>query len=159
MPRREERQEPIRQNVRVDCPIEDAFRLFTEAFGDWWPAALYSQSGDDVETCVMEPWPGGRVFERTRSGDEFSWGSIVEWDPPHHLRFTWDISGGNDDKQAVDVTFDVDADGTKVTVIHSGWETPGVAVNALRMDCTAMWHAVLTQFFLEFVAEQMYVTA
>ena len=37
-----ETHEPIRQSVHVECPVEDAFRLFTEAFAEWWP-------GDDRE--------------------------------------------------------------------------------------------------------------
>jgi len=157
MPQTKDRHVAVQQSVVVDCPIQDAFRLFTDAFGDWWPAALYSHNGEDVDTCVMEPWPNGRVFERTRSGEEVLWGSILEWDPPRHLRFTWNLSGAKDEREIVDVRFDVDADGTKVTVIHSGWELSGVAVNAIVMQGAAMWPAVLTQFFLPFVGEQMLV--
>jgi hypothetical protein len=69
--------EPIRQSVHVDCPVEDAFRLFTEGFADWWPLALYSITGDEAETCVIEPWAGGRVLERNRSGEEHEWGSVI----------------------------------------------------------------------------------
>jgi hypothetical protein len=158
MPLREDAHEPIQQSVHVDCPIEDAFRLFTDGFGEWWPLASYSNSGDDVEACVIEPWLGGRVFERTRSGEELLWGSIIEWNPPLCLRFTWDLSGRDDRTQVVDVRFNVDADGTRVTLIHSGWETPGVAVNALRMDCADMWSAVLKHFFSEFIGKEMLAT-
>ena len=158
MPQTNDRLEAVQQSVVVDCPIEDTFELFTKAFGDWWPAALYSHSGEDVDTCVMEPWLDGRVFERTRSGEEVLWGSILEWDPPQHLRFSWNLSGRDqDDREIVDVRFDVDADGTKVTVVHSGWELSGVAVNAIQMQGAAMWPAVLTQFFLRFVGEHALV--
>ena len=61
---------PIRQSVHVDCPIEDAFRLFTEGFGEWWPLASYSITGQDAAGCDLEPWAGGRLFERTRSGED-----------------------------------------------------------------------------------------
>ena len=123
--------EPIRQSVRVDCPIEDAFRLFTEGFAEWWPLASYSMTGEEAESCAIEPWPGGRVFERTRSGEEREWGSVTAWDPPTRLELTWDRN------QTVKVEFQVEADGTRVTVIHTGWRLAGV------------------QAFAAFVSEQM----
>ena len=127
--------EPIRQSVRVDCPIDDAFRLFTEEFAEWWPLA------DDGE---IEPWVGGRVFERTRSGEERDWGSVTAWDPPGHLQLTWYPGTDRDDRQTVDVEFFVEADGTRVMLTHSGWETTGT---------------ILGLSFSKFVCEQMLVTA
>jgi len=130
MTKTEKKHEPVRQSVHVDCPIEDAFRLFTERFGEWWPG---------VPACEMEPWPGGRVFERTRSGEERDCGSVLECDPPEHLRFSYGPRG------TVDVEFCVVADGTRVTVIHTGWEASAAPSCALR--------------FSSFVARQMLVCA
>jgi uncharacterized protein YndB with AHSA1/START domain len=158
MPQAERKQNPIRQSVRVDCPIEDAFRLFTEEFGDWWPLALYSITEGEAETCAMEPWLGGRVFERTRSGEERDWGSVIEWDPPGHVKFTWDPAGVGDGSETVEVDFSADADGTRVTLIHTGWETSGVAVCALQADYTVLWSALLKHCFSVFAAEQMLAT-
>jgi len=54
--------EPIRRSVRVDRTQEDAFRLFTEDIGDWWPTKLFSRSADGefgngvkLERVVFEP--------------------------------------------------------------------------------------------------------
>jgi hypothetical protein len=74
MAKAEQTHVPIQQSVRVECPIEDAFRLFTEGFAEWWPLASYSMTGEEAEECAIEPWAGGRVFERTRSGEEREWG-------------------------------------------------------------------------------------
>jgi len=125
-----ERHDPIRQSVRIDCPVEDAFQLFTEGFGRWWPLASYSQSGSEAQTCEMEPWEGGRVFERSYGGEEWDWGSVVVWDPPSRVEFTWNPAGKADDSQTVNVEFEVEADGTRVTVTHSGWHQNGVAVSS-----------------------------
>ena len=121
--------EPIQQSVFVDCRIDDAFQLFTERFSEWWPLAAHSMSGEQAETCEIEPWAGGRVFERTRSGEEIEWGSVTTWDPPRHLEFTW-----HDQGSTVDVEFNVEADGTRVTVIHTGWEAKGVSACALHFS-------------------------
>jgi uncharacterized protein YndB with AHSA1/START domain len=138
----ERKPEPVQQSVRVDCPIEDAFRLFTEELTEWWPLALHSVSGEDAETCEIEPWIGGKVFERTRSGDQRQWGTVTIWDPPNRLAFTW-----RDEGQTVDIEFRVDADGTKVTLTHHGWDVSGVQACAL--------HPILGVRFSCFVSEQM----
>jgi uncharacterized protein YndB with AHSA1/START domain len=85
--------------------------LFTEGLAEWWPLA---------ENCALEPWVGGRVVERTQSGEEREWGWVLAWDPPERLEISW--SHG----QTVEVEFHVVADGTRVTLIHTGWEAAGV---------------------------------
>ena len=126
MAQEEEKQSPIRQSVHVDCPVEDAFRLFTEQFGDWWPLASYSITGEEAESCELEPWTGGKILERTRTGEEREWGTVIAWDSPRRLEFTWHARGSGDREQTVEVEFSVEADGTRVTVTHSGWHLAGV---------------------------------
>ena len=155
MPWVEREHEPIRQSVRVDCPIEDAFRLFTEDFAEWWPLALHSITGDDALSCEIEPWVGGRIFERTRSGEEHEWGSVIGWDPPEHVKFAWHRSGPGDRVQTVDVQFRVEADGTRVTLIHTGWDAPGISTCQLRTEHAANWSVILERCFAEFVSAQV----
>jgi uncharacterized protein YndB with AHSA1/START domain len=155
MEEQKKRAEPIRQSVDVDCSIEDAFELFTKEFGAWWPLAEYSVAGDEAESCTIEPWAGGRVFERTGTGEEHDWGSVRRWDPPSRLSLAWDPGCLGDASQTVDVQFEEVADGTRVTVTHSSWETPGIAVCAAHTNCDGMWAAALRRFFCNFVADQM----
>jgi hypothetical protein len=131
-----ERPEPIQQSVHVDCPIEDAFRFFTERFGEWWPLS---------EESRIEPWPGGRVFELTRNGEEHELGSVNIWDPPSRVEFSWLPTSPRDDDQTVNVEFCTEADGTRVTLTHRGWRRAGEAMCAAR--------------FTGFVSEQMLVMA
>ncbi|HLG97453.1 MAG TPA: SRPBCC domain-containing protein [Bryobacteraceae bacterium] len=118
--------EPIRQSVHVDVPIDDAFHLFTENFGEWWPLASYSTAGAEAENCEFEPWEGGKIFERTRSGEELPWGTVTHWDPPRRVEFIWDHSSTGEQNQTVEVEFSVEADGTRVTLTHHGWHLAGV---------------------------------
>lgn len=134
----EKKPEPIRQSVHVDCPIEEAFRLFTESFGEWWPADLHSLSGDEAPSCEMEPWRGGKIIERAPSGEERECGEVSTWEPPERLVFT--LAPG---RQSVDVRFRVEADGTRVTLIHTGWEAPGTPVCAARFAACAGEHLVV----------------
>lgn len=119
MAKTEEKQ--IQQSVHVDCPIEEAFRLFTEEMTEWWP-----EKG--VDHCEIEPWVGGRVFERSRSGEEREWGTVIEWDAPRRVEFMWYPEQSRDDDQTVAVEFRVEGEGTRVTLTHRGWDRAGVAV-------------------------------
>jgi len=125
--------EPIRQSVHVDCPIEDAFQLFTERMAEWWP----------VESCIMEPCDGGRVFERTSNGEEIDWGTVIRWDPPRRVEFTWD-------RGAVDVEFSVEADGTRVTLTHTGWHLAAAGPTCVML-------AGVANNFARFAAREMMV--
>jgi uncharacterized protein YndB with AHSA1/START domain len=136
-----------------------AFQLFTEGFAEWWPLAPYSITGDEAESCAIEPWVGGRVFERTRSGEEHEWGSVTAWDPPKKLEFTWSPGKDRDDRQTVDIEFCVEADGTRVTLTHSGWHLAGVETCALQANYAAQWPEILERCFARFVADQMVVMA
>jgi hypothetical protein len=118
---------------------------------------LYSGT-EEAETCIIEPWKGGRIFERTRTGEEVEWGTVTSCNPPRHLRFTWDPAGIGDESQTVDVDFSADADGTRVTLTHTGWEASGVAVCiAQTASSEEKLPALLAQAFSEFVMRQMAV--
>jgi len=147
MPERENETAPIRQSVVVDCPIDETFALFTGRLAEWWPLASHSICGEDADTCAMEPWVGGRVYERTRSGEEREWGTVIRWNPPHGVTFTWHPDSRYDQEQTVDVAFMVEADGTRVTLTHRGWQQAGVAPSQTAL-C-----------FGRFVSEQTLVNA
>ena len=80
--------EPVVKTVTVACTPEVAFQYFTADFGMWWPAATHSvvahasQFKDKPTTVIFEPRVSGRIFERTRAGEEHSWGSVLVWQPP-----------------------------------------------------------------------------
>jgi len=98
------------------------------------------------------------VFERTRSGEELDWGSVIAWDPPSRVEFTWNPSRRADDSQTVNVEFRVEADGTRVTVTHRGWQLHGVAVSASLTEpalASTLLAEPLLASFAVFVAEQM----
>ena len=154
MGKSKEKPASIRQSVHIDCPIEDAFRIFTEEFAEWWPLASHSVAGEESETCTIEPWAGGLVLERTRSGVEHEWGSVIAWDPPHLVEFTWHPGAPRDDRQTVSVEFCEEGNGTRVTLIHRGWQFAGVASCFMQAGSAPQ---TLLQGFAVFVAEQMLV--
>jgi uncharacterized protein YndB with AHSA1/START domain len=138
MAERKENQEPIRRRVYVDCPIEDAFRLFTQHLAEWWPFA------DD---CAIEPWIGGRLQERTGSGEERNLATVTVWEPPERIAFDWHSEPDSGASQSVEILFRTDAYGTEVILTHLGWETTGIQASATMGA------------FARFVCEQITVMA
>jgi uncharacterized protein YndB with AHSA1/START domain len=112
----------IRKSVTVSVPIQRAFHVFTEEIATWWPLRTHAVDTERSDTVVMEGRVGGRLFERTPEGEEHLWGTIVTWDPPRHITYSWHPGRGDETAQEVDVTFTQDGDRTRVDIAHYGWE-------------------------------------
>ena len=65
--------EPLELAFTVGCPPAHAFAVWTERTSLWWPKS-HSVSADPQLTVTFEPREGGRVYERTPSGEEHDWG-------------------------------------------------------------------------------------
>jgi hypothetical protein len=75
--------------VRVKRNIEDAFDIFTRDIGSWWPLDKASFGGDRAAELHMEPFVGGRFYERYIDGEEHTGGRVVRWEPPRLVTYTW----------------------------------------------------------------------
>ncbi len=81
----------VRRQIVVDVPVERAFAVFTERFGDFKPKEHNLLSSPITET-VFEPKVGGHIFDRAEDGSECAWARILVFEPPDRLVFSWDIS-------------------------------------------------------------------
>ena len=136
--------EPLRYRFGVGCPVERAFELWTVGAGVWWPMATHSVSGRRDSVLVIEPGPGGRVYERTAGGQQFSWGTVVAWEPPVRLVCEWLVG---DTATELEVRFAADGEsGTVVVIEHRGWERFGEAGGDRRDRNDRGWSGVLPLF-------------
>jgi uncharacterized protein YndB with AHSA1/START domain len=137
----------VRKSVVVDRPAEDAFRVYTEQIGSWWPfAKTHSVAKEDVETVIIEGREGGRFYERTKSGDEHLWGTILVWDPPHRILHSWHPGRGEETAQKVEVSFTPVGDGTRVDLVHTGWEVLGERMAEVVASYETGWDSVLSRY-------------
>jgi uncharacterized protein YndB with AHSA1/START domain len=133
----------VRTSVTVEAPIERAFHVYTAEMGTWWPEGHHLLEGELAE-MVFEPRVGGRVYDRGTDGSECQWATVLAYDPPEHVAFSWNISPQwelePDPERAseVHVTFVAEAqDRTRVELEHrhldrhgEGWEGMAAAVGS-----------------------------
>jgi len=133
------RTDAIRKTVTVNVDIEEAFRLFTEGMGSWWPVKAFSAGGDAAEAAVFEPRLGGRIYERHADGTEVSWGVVEAWEPPPRVGFSWGLNGSQ-----IEVVFTPEGDATRVELEHGGWDK--LEDGQERASYDAGWDAILEQY-------------
>jgi uncharacterized protein YndB with AHSA1/START domain len=81
----------VRRDVVVEAPIERAFAVFTERFGDFKPPEHNMLKVAIAET-VFEPKVGGHIYDRGVDGNECRWARVLAYEPPDRVVFSWDIS-------------------------------------------------------------------
>ena len=86
-------------------------------------------------TVVWEGEVGGHVYELSSKGEKGVWGTIIVWDPPNELTMTWHPARGEETSQELNIRFTAEGNGTRVDVVHSGWERVGdrIAASAGRL--------------------------
>ena len=137
---------PIRTSVLVRWRPDEAFRRFTERIAAWWPLETHSQSASAAATCRMEPRLGGRIVETAPDGAEHLWGTVTAWEPPGRLAFTWHPGRAPETRQEVEITFLSEGDGTRVSLVHSGWERLGERAGEVRENYVRGWGIVLGRY-------------
>jgi len=140
---------PIVKSVTVRAAPARAFALFAEDFARWWPISRIHTGPDPVD-CTLEPRIGGRVFERSADGRETPWGTVLAYDPPHRLAFSWVVELPAGQEQLIEIRFTAEASGTRIELTHSGWEQLGAAASSLRERYNRGWGTVFEQYFAEY---------
>ena len=112
--------EAVRKSVLVDADPETAFRVFTDQIQSWWPLEKHGIFGEDAEALAFED---EKIVERAKDGREAVWGNVLAWEPPTRLRMTWrpGFEPETPDTE-IEVLFTAEGDGTRVELIHSGWD-------------------------------------
>ncbi len=80
----------VRQEIVVNAPIDRAFVVFTEQFGDFKPRE-HNLLAQPIAETVFEPRVGGHIVDRAADGSECRWARILAFDPPDRVVFSWDI--------------------------------------------------------------------
>ena len=80
----------VQKQIVVDAPVERAFAVFTDRFGDFKPREHNLMSSPIVRT-VFEPRVGGHVYDVAEDGSECRWARVLAYEPYDRVVFSWDI--------------------------------------------------------------------
>jgi uncharacterized protein YndB with AHSA1/START domain len=86
------------------------------------------------------------VYERSSSGDEAFWGTLTAWEPPHRLAMTWHPGREAETAQDLEVRFAPKGDGTRVDLVHAGWERLGERMAEISGHYDEGWDFVLGRY-------------
>ena len=139
---------PIEKQIKVGLDQETAFRLFTEGMDKWWPLATHSVGEEQAESCVFEGRVGGRIYETMKDGSQAEWGQVLVWEPFGKVTFTWYPSRTPESAQEVTVEFNEIPGGTRVNLVHTGWETLGDKAQSGRVGYDFGWDIVLANYII-----------
>jgi hypothetical protein len=61
----------VKKSGHVKRSFEDAFRLFVNEIGMWWPLHTnrFTYAGDRAQDIFLEEHVGGRFYERFKDGE------------------------------------------------------------------------------------------
>jgi uncharacterized protein YndB with AHSA1/START domain len=137
----------ITKTVTVRAPQEEAFRVFTDGIGSWWPAWRYSVGEEKVETVVFEAREGGRLYERWGDGTEHVWGTVQTCEPPERLVYSWHPGRDEGTAQEVEMRFVAEGEATRVEIEHRGWERLGEKGAEAQSGYDSGWEYVLGECY------------
>lgn len=143
---------PIRKSVSVPLTPGEAFTLWTEKMDRWWPLDTKGVSvgrGLDPSTVIrVEPRVGGQVVEELANGEDAVWGDILIWEPGQRFRMSWYPGRAADMPTEVEVTFTAENSGTRVDLVHSGFDAyaSGAEVKSMYNDG---WDVLVGRLFAE----------
>ncbi|MFG1721216.1 SRPBCC family protein [Micromonospora chalcea] len=128
----------VSRQIVVDAPVERAFAVFTQRFGDFKPRE-HNLLGSPIVETVFEPKVGGHIYDRGEDGSECAWARILVFEPPDRVVFSWDISPAwqleqdQDNASEVEVRFVAETpQRTRVELEHRNLDRHGPGWESVR---------------------------
>ncbi len=138
--------EPLRLTFDVACRPDLAFEVWTSRIDTWWPAD-HTATGEADATVTLEQRVGGRIFERTTAGIEHEWGEVTAWEPPVRFAYLWHLRRDRADATEVEIRFTpLGEAGTRVEIVHRGWERLGAGGQEWRDRNMGGWTSLLPHY-------------
>lgn len=130
----------IVNSVLLRLNAQKAFQLFTSSISDWWPTDRRHTRDPAGKIFLLA---SGRFFERAADGLEVDLGKVTTWDEPHRILLDFYIATGPDHPTEVEIRFEPEDTGTRVTVTHRPKPESAHLWNERAPRYVSSWQAVL----------------
>jgi uncharacterized protein YndB with AHSA1/START domain len=126
----------VETSIVVEAPVERAFSVFTEQFGEIKPPE-HNMLPVPLAGTAIEPRAGGHVCDRGADGSEFRWARVLAYEPPSRLTISWDFSPQweiqTENTSEVDIRFVPETpERTRVELEHRGLDRHGDGWEAMK---------------------------
>ncbi len=128
----------VRRQIVVAAPVEKAFAVFTERFGDFKPRE-HNLLATPIAETVFEPRVGGHIVDVAEDGSECRWARVLAYEPRERVVFRWDIGpdwqlvADTDNASEVEVRFIAETPRrTRVELEHRNIDRHGPGWEAVR---------------------------
>jgi hypothetical protein len=141
-------QPPVIRAAEVPIGPEQAFTIFTDEIGAWWP---YHTHGVFADRAGGVRFRDGCLVELAIDGDEVTWAEVTSWEPPKGFVLDWHPGRPSDGPASrVEVSFEPLDGGaaTKVEIRHDRWEAFGEDGMSVRRSYAgpSAWGSLLDHF-------------
>jgi uncharacterized protein YndB with AHSA1/START domain len=135
----------VSTEVDVEASAEHAFRVFTEGIGTWWDDDKHILHAPLAE-MIFEPHVGGHIIDRGTDGSECRWATVLAYEPPARVCFSWDINlqwqveTNPERRSEVEITFtELDPGRTRVVLTHRHLDRHGEGWEGMRDAVGSGW--------------------
>lgn len=141
----------VRKSVIVRADAANAFTIFTNGIGRWWPKTHRVGAGRPLANMIVEPMRGGRWYAKLDDGSEHDIGRVLVWEPPSRVVFRWEINSQWTRDPAMSTEVEVQfvaesSDRTRVELEHRGFDRLGADGEKMRDNVLRGWPTVLNIF-------------
>ena len=113
----------VRRVIVVAAPVERAFTFFTRDIGAWWDPGKHLLDAPLAE-MVFEPHVGGHIIDRAVDGTESRWATVLVYDPPRYVAFSWDIN----------LSWQIETDQAKTSEVHVTFSTEAEGLTLVELE-------------------------
>ncbi len=144
---------PITKFVEVPLSQEEAYELFTQKMGQWWPLETRSitahQQGTRALGLSCAPCAGGEIAEIAPDGTRHIWGHYVDCDAPYSVEIQFHMGQPKEHATLLVVSFRPASDGRSIVkLLHTGWESYGEVADMMRDGYDAAWDEIFQSCFV-----------
>ena len=119
----------VRRSIVVEAPVARAFEFFTRDIAKWWDPNKHLLQ-EPLAEMVFEPYVGGNIIDRGVSGAESRWATVLIYEPPTNLAFSWMIN----------LHWQIESDPTRCSEVHVTFTPEGETPEGRRRTRVDLEH-------------------